>query len=499
MRRWARGLPVILIGILAATAMTNTETATAPAGAAVLARAPSPIVATSSSGDLEARLIGDDAIVVDPGAAIRRSFVVTNHSSSIRLTVRLSTVDAVARSDGRVRYANDASPTGPASWLTLSDVIATIEPGASVHGSFTISPPADADPGDVVAGLVAQIDHAVRVSDNGEVKSRDSISLPVAIKVKGSATALVSIGRVTAVKDGGREYLEIMFQNSGATANTMVGQVSVLGAHPRSESVTAVVAPLTHTNARVPFAMPDGAKTVQVSVETQDAGGDQASWSGAVGSATAASASAAPAASRSVPRPAASTLVPHDSSIPWAAPILVFVALLAAAIWLVAEVRRSRRRRVAMILASAQSGVLAPAAPTMYAPDPVWSEHVGALTSKLDTVVDAIDRLVARLGDTPSPAPIPAPSSESVPAPVPVPVAVVPPQPDPAFDEPRPSAASAARSPAETGALLFAPAATSSAPPDESAGDEQYPYDWPSQEQLDQFEARQRASQQDSS
>ena len=43
-----------------------------------------------------------------------------------------------------------------------------------------------------------------------------------------------------------------------------------------------------------------------------------------------------------------------------------------------------------------------------------------------------------------------------------------------------------ARTPVETGAILFAPAA--------SPDDGEYPYDWPTQEQLDQFEARRRAS-----
>ena len=123
---------------------------------------------------------------IDPGASAKRAFVVTNRSSSLRVTVRLAAVDATARPGGAVQYAHDASASGPGSWLTLSDVVTTLEPGAHVHVTLTITPPDNATPGAVTAGLVARVDHAARVSDNQPVDAAGEISLPIAINVKGA-------------------------------------------------------------------------------------------------------------------------------------------------------------------------------------------------------------------------------------------------------------------------------------------------------------------------
>ena len=376
MRRWVRGLPVILIGILAATATTTTRKPRRHPPARPCSRAPPPpIAATSSSGDLEARLIGDDAIVVDPGAVA--SAIVRRHEPQHEPSTHGATLDRRRdRAIGRRRSVRERRVADRARELAHA-VGCDRNDRARRVGARVVHDLAARRRGSGRRGRGPRRADRSCGASLGQPRSAAS-AIPSRCRSRSKSRArrprLVSIARVTAVKDDGHEYLEITFQNSGATANTMVGQVSVLGAHPRSESVKAVVAPLTHTNVRVPFAMPrrreDGAGV----------GGDTrrrrrpgvVERRGRFHVRGVGFGRAGPVASRRA-RAAASAPVPHASSIPWPAPVLVLVALLAAAIWLVAEVRRSRRRRVAMILASAQSGVVAPAVPAMYAPDPVWS------------------------------------------------------------------------------------------------------------------------------
>ncbi len=130
----------------------------------------------SSGSDLTITPVGPTTgrldVAVDPGQSVQRSFVVANRSSTIRLTVRLAGVDATASAGDSVTYAHGASNDGPGSWISLSDVVSTIEPGAQVRVSVNVAPPATVDPGNVMAGVVATVDQATpRVRQRGGHRS----------------------------------------------------------------------------------------------------------------------------------------------------------------------------------------------------------------------------------------------------------------------------------------------------------------------------------------
>jgi len=514
MRRWVRARPMLVIGVLAVVA---TSIAAEPAsalpdtGAGVVApahastsrpRSSTPSRSTRPTPLLQLAAVGDRAnvdaprvsVALDPGSSSSRTFVVTNHSSDLRLTVEFSAVDASTSASGAVKYASSASSDGPASWVTLSDLMATIEPGASERVSLTVEPPANALPGSVIAGVVASIDHAARADDGSAVAVHASVSLPVAIKINGAPTALVSISDVSAVKDHGKVYLDITFENAGGTANTMVGQVDVTGG--RTYSVRTPVAPLKQTQVRVPFAMPNGAKTASVSVATQDAAGDQADWSGSVGFETPTASPAAPGQQPSGGRPA--TVSPSGArSLPRPALALTVLVFAAAAIWFAAELRRNRSRRRSLPPVPTTAAAYA-----AYAP--VVADPLVAVVSQLGALVEAVDRLVTGIGGAPAPAEVATSTSTSdaaaptaptapTPPPVPTPTATAPAAtPAPAPAPPAAPAAppkSAATELAELAALISMPAS-----PSVPEFDESDPYDWPTQAQLDDFAERRRQS-----
>jgi hypothetical protein len=472
MRRSLRTVPAILVGALA---LVTTTTRVPPIAGAASATSVAAAKHTPPSSDdqgvglLQVTPVGTAptsnaaprvVVAVDPGASTRGSFVVVNRSADLVLTVGFAAVDATAVPGGALRYAASSPAGSPATWLTLSDLIATLEPGAKLPVSLTITPPANAAPATVIAAVVVRVHSAVRAADQTAVHANATVTVPVAITVKGAPTAVISITGVRMVDTHGRTALEITFQNGGATANTMAGRVQIRGPRPYTETLRASVAPLTQTTVRVPFAMPSDATTVPISVVATDAGGDQATWTGAVGADTP-SPSAAPTNGPRAPLPHRTTTRTGAASLPRLGLIVVACVFVAAAIWFGAELRRNRRvrrarKRQAFTAVSAASG----AADTAVAVPVGAEDPMGAVAAQLGALVDAIDRLVGRLG------PPSAPLTGHAPA------------------APAPTSTDAdSRGSPRTGAAPGIPPA--------SADDL---YDWPTEAQLDAFAARRRAA-----
>jgi hypothetical protein len=470
MTRQLRTFPAILAGALVLVTTTTLEPAIAAGSSPTrLVTAAKPTAAPSNdhggallqvtpAGDARTSGVAPRVVVaVDPGASTSGSFVVVNRSADLVLTVGFATVDATALPGGAFRYASSAPAGSPATWVTLSDVIATLQPGARLPVSLTITPPANAAPGTAIAGVVVHVHDAVRAADQTAVHADATATVPVAITVKGAPTAVVSITGVRVVDTNGRTDLAITFQNGGATPNTMSGRVQARGPRPYTETFSASVAPLTQTTVRVPFRMARTVTAVPISVVATDAGGDQATWTGTVGAADPPTASSAPTKGRSVAVARRASARVGGSVLARLGVIVVACVFVAAAVWFGAELRRNRRVRRARRrpeltpAASGASGV----ADTAVGPDPM-----GAVAAQLGALADAIDRLVGRL-DVPSP-------SHAGPA--------------------TPAAASTA-----TDADAGASTVTRAAPrvPVPSADDL---YDWPTEAQLDAFSARRRAA-----
>jgi hypothetical protein len=472
MRRRLRTFPAIVVGALALVSTTAPEPAIAagpatpgpPVAAAKHNAAPSN---TQTGGLLEvtagdARTSGGAPrvdVTVDPGASTSGSFVVVNRSADLVLTVGFSAVDATALPGGTFRYASSTPPGSPATWLTLSDVVATVQPGARLPVSLTITPPANTAPGTVIAGVVVDVHDAVRAADQSAVHADATVTVPVSITVKGAPTAVVSITDVRVVDTQGRTDLAITFQNGGATPNTMAGRVQARGPRPDTETFSASVPPLRQTTVQVPFAMAANATAVPISVVATDTGGDQATWTGTVGAADTPTVSSARTKGPSVaPVRRTPTGIGADV-LARLGVILIVCVFAAAAVWFGAELRRNRRARRARtrpVLIPAASGTSAVADTAVAVPISA-NDPMGAVAAQLGALVDAIDRLVGRL-DVPSPT----------------------------------NAGPAAPADTDPGASIVTRAAPRVPAP--SADD---PYDWPTEAQLDAFAARQRAAQGD--
>lgn len=101
------------------------------------------------------------SVTIDPGNTANRRFVIANHSANLRLRVRLEPV---------------VSSSVQASWVTLSDVVETLEPGAHALVSARVLVPSNAVPGSVTITVNACVEHAALAADGQQVAGMPAVA-----------------------------------------------------------------------------------------------------------------------------------------------------------------------------------------------------------------------------------------------------------------------------------------------------------------------------------
>lgn len=141
-----------------------------------LSLAPGPVPEDAPRGD-------SFSWVLEPGASVEDSVVVTNHNAT-SLQLALDVKDAVTTSDGNLSLAlADTPDTGIGSWVSLPQESVEIPAGESVTVPFTLTVPADAAPGDYSGGVV------VTYSTQGDTVSVDNrVASRVDVRVPGELT-----------------------------------------------------------------------------------------------------------------------------------------------------------------------------------------------------------------------------------------------------------------------------------------------------------------------
>lgn len=125
-----------------------------------------------------------------PGATLRDRVLVTNGAGA-PATLELYAVDAVTgQTSGAVFPNRDTPPRGPGSWLKLAQDGVVVPPGATLPVDFELRVPADARPGQYLAGIVAQPPPGAATpqsttlgSNQGEVQVATTTRVVVAVAV----------------------------------------------------------------------------------------------------------------------------------------------------------------------------------------------------------------------------------------------------------------------------------------------------------------------------
>jgi hypothetical protein len=94
--------------------------------------------------------------LVAPGAVISDAALVMN-SGDVPVTLKLFAADGITAGNGGTAFARQGQKiSGVAGWLSLAVTEISLEPGKDMVVPFTINVPADASPGQHVAGLVVE-------------------------------------------------------------------------------------------------------------------------------------------------------------------------------------------------------------------------------------------------------------------------------------------------------------------------------------------------------
>jgi hypothetical protein len=372
---------------------------------------------------------GQHRVVIGPGDTGERSVSITNHSSELRLDVRVTAENAEGSKDLSTKDTEDDRPAG---WTTVVDSVTTLDPGASAEVPLRVRVPHDALPGDRTVRLVARANGARRVSDGVPIEGLAVAFVELTVDVDGSNGAQVSILDARGAEHDGNHVLEVRLRNIGDAHAKVAGTVDV--GTPPSQHLTfdADVGARTDDVVQVPWKPPPKGSHDVVTVNVTYGHDDTATWSSPFDrtpvtqekSQSTAAKAAAPSRSES------GAGEPGGGIGRFLLPALVVAVALGTGGWLVAEVRRGRRRRAA-----------APRVRRAYVPMAAdWSdEGVASLAHRIDELEQTVDELVGRAG--------------------------------------------ASREPAAT-RPIFEPAG---APIDSSRG---YPFDWPTEEDLAEFNAR---------
>ena len=167
-----------------------------------------------------------------PGSTHTGGIIVSNTGNRAG-TVKLYPADATTGQTTGTVYLTNSSASHTGVWVKLARDSVTLEPGAHAGVSFTVSVPADAKPGQFVAGIVAETREAtqaptVKHKANVRIHIRDLTIVAVQVNLPGPTVLGFTIG---GVKTGGQRGFQQVFVHFANTGNQLVkpsGVVTIL-------------------------------------------------------------------------------------------------------------------------------------------------------------------------------------------------------------------------------------------------------------------------------
>lgn len=135
----------------------------------------------------------DFSYFADQGTDIDDAVTLFNLGTS-QLTFRVYAADAFTRDDGAFDVqSRDATPTGAGSWVTLEQDLVTVPAGQQVTIPLTIAVPADAEPGDHAAGILASVFDDTPTDPNQPVQVEFRTGTRLYVRVNGDAYPSLAI------------------------------------------------------------------------------------------------------------------------------------------------------------------------------------------------------------------------------------------------------------------------------------------------------------------
>ena len=169
---------------------------------------------------------------IAPGAPHAGAVIVSNTGNRTG-TVKLFSADGSTGQTTGTVYLTDSKPTRAGKWVTLSRSSVKLAPGAVARVPFHVQVPAGADPGQWVAGIVAESATSAKTKRSTrkagvQIRIRNQTIIAVQVNVPGPPEASFAIGGVKTGGQRGFQQVLVHFENTGNVLRKPTGSVTVM-------------------------------------------------------------------------------------------------------------------------------------------------------------------------------------------------------------------------------------------------------------------------------
>ena len=152
---------------------------------------------------------------LQPGQT-REDEAIVSSSGSEPVTLKLYAADAITATGGGTAFANATdNVNGDRNLVVLGKTEITLAPGQKVTVPFKVVVPADARPGDHIAGLIVEAPPKAGAGGNVQTTVVERVGVAVVVRVPGAVVEKLVIGDFCLNQQSGSNYFQVPVENTG--------------------------------------------------------------------------------------------------------------------------------------------------------------------------------------------------------------------------------------------------------------------------------------------
>jgi hypothetical protein len=222
---------------------------------------------------------GDYFTVKADAGTTQRLTVVLGNADDEALKLRTFVNDAVPMTNGGFSIADEAVPaTGTATWIDYPAETYTFQSGEGVERSFDVTVPADAKPGQYIAGLALQTADPLEVEGTSMFNQIIRKTIAVFIIVPGPEQPAYELGTPELKTDSVIPRIEIPITNTGNVLVKPAGELTLTDASGETVLTAPIAMGSVYAGTTAPLsvglttALPDGDYQLSVSLKDDATG-----------------------------------------------------------------------------------------------------------------------------------------------------------------------------------------------------------------------------------
>ena len=152
---------------------------------------------------------------LQPGQTMKDEATVTSTGTD-PVTLKLYAADAITATGGGTAFASATeNVNGDRSFLVVPNAPIVLAPGQKVTIPFSVTVPADAKPGDHIAGLIVEAPPKAGAGGNVQTTVVERVGVAVVVRVPGKLTQQLTMGEFCLNQQSGSNYFQIPVDNTG--------------------------------------------------------------------------------------------------------------------------------------------------------------------------------------------------------------------------------------------------------------------------------------------